>query len=354
MNAAGKLAGFAVVLGVALGGGAAVGGAVGPLDTGGDDGGMAQHEGGAGGAADTGTDAGHAEGRTGDSESTGHTGGEHDEAADTASAAGEAADGAASDEDAAVPGGVLVSHAGYTLAAEHTTLDGAAGTPLRFRITGPDGATVRDFETVHERDLHLIVVDRDLRTYAHLHPTRAADGTWEASLPELAPGAYRAFADFTVAGGPALTLGTDLSVPGPSTPAPLPRPATTATVGGYEVALDGAPDAGGEAEVALTVTRAGRPVTDLEPYLGAAGHLVAIREGDLAYLHVHPLDEATGRDGTVRFAVEVPSPGRYRLFFDFAHEGEVRTAAFTVNVPAAAGGEPVGAHDHDAQAEEQR
>ena len=69
-------------------------------------------------------------------------------------------------------------------------------------------------------------------------------------------------------------------------------------------------------------------MTDLEPYLGALGHLVAIRDGDLAYLHVHPLDEADGAGGPqVRFAVEVPTAGTYGLFFDFAHGGEVRTAA---------------------------
>jgi hypothetical protein len=295
VNATGKLAAFAVVLGVALGGGAAVGNAVGPIDVeSGDD--MAQHN-------------------------TGAT--------------AEPTPTAAADE---LPGGVLVSQSGYTLEPERTVLDGAAGTPFPFHIAGPEGDAVRDFEVAHERELHLIVVGRDLRTYAHLHPTRAGDGTWSAELPPLAPGAYRAFADFAVTDGPELTLGVDLTVPGPAERAALPRPAPAVRVDGYEVALAGNPVAGSESEVELTVSRDGEPVTDLEPYLGAAGHLVAIRDGDLAYLHVHPLDEADERNGPgVRFAVEVPSPGDYRLFFDFAHRGEVRTAAFTVHVPA--GGE---------------
>ena len=68
-------------------------------------------------------------------------------------------------------------------------------------------------------------------------------------------------------------------------------------------------------------------MTDLQPYLGALGHLVAIRNGDLAYLHVHPLDEADGPGGPqVRFALEVPTGGTYGLYFDFAHGDEVRTA----------------------------
>ena len=81
-------------------------------------------------------------------------------------------------------------------------------------------------------------------------------------------------------------------------------------------------------ELAFTVRRNGRAVTDIHPYLGARGHLVALREGDLAYLHVHPESEATeGRD--IRFAVEYPSEGRYGLFLQFKHAGRVRTAVFT-------------------------
>lgn len=32
----------------------------------------------------------------------------------------------------------------------------------------------------------------------------------------------------------------------------------------------------------------------------------------------------------MRFAVEVPSAGTYALFFDFLHDGQVRTARFVV------------------------
>ena len=51
---------------------------------------------------------------------------------------------------------------------------------------------------------------------------------------------------------------------------------------------------GQESELTLSVSRDGRPVTDLQPYLGAYGHLVVLRDGDLAYLHAHPVDEADG------------------------------------------------------------
>ena len=316
MSPAGKLGAFALVLGVALGGGAAVGNVVGPIDVDG--------EGGA---------RGHATGGHGRHETPG-------------------APAAASDAGQTIPGGLQVSQGGYTLAPERTVLDGALDSAFRFRIDGPDGTAVRDFELSHERELHLIVVSRDLQTYAHLHPTRDRSGTWSVDLPALAPGTYRALADFSVTDGPEVTLGVDLTVPGTVRSTPLPPAAATATVDGYEVALAGTPVAGSESEVTLTVSRGGQPVTDLDPYLGAAGHLVAIRSGDLAYLHVHPLDEADRANGPeVRFAIEVPSPGDYRLFFDFARRGQVRTAAFTVHVPAEG---HAGEHDdHTTTQEEQ-
>jgi hypothetical protein len=293
---AGKLGAFALVLGLALGGGAAVGNVVGPIDV---------------------EDANEGDGG-------GHD--EHDSAE---------AQPASADAGEPAPGGLQVSQAGYTLSASPTVVDGTPGRPFMFQVTGPDGAAVRDFELNHEREMHLVIVGRDLRTYAHLHPSRDGDGTWTIPLPALAPGAYRAFADFAVADGPELTLGVDLTVTGAVRSSALAPAAARTTVDGYEVALAGTPVPGSDSEVTFTVSRGGEPVTDLDPYLGAAGHLVAIRAGDMAYLHVHPLDEVAAHNGPeVRFGIEVPSPGDYRLFLDFARDGQVRTAAFTVHVPA--------------------
>jgi hypothetical protein len=96
--------------------------------------------------------------------------------------------------------------------------------------------------------------------------------------------------------------------------------------------------------VTLTVRRNGRPVTDLEPYLGAYAHLVVLRAGDLGYLHVHPDGEpGDGRTAAgpgIAFHAEVPSPGTYRLFLDFKHRGAVRTAEFTAVAGAAATSPP--------------
>lgn len=243
-------------------------------------------------------------------------------------AMGEAGHGEPAGEDVAhagaePPRGLAVAAGGLRLVPETTELPRGETVRFRFRIAGEDGRTVSGFEVEHERPMHVIVVRRDLSGYRHLHPRRRADGSWEMPLRLPEAGEYRLYADFVRDGEPQ-TLGVDLRVPGPYEPRELPHPATTASAGdGYEVALqaDGA-------ELAFTVRKDGREVTDLEPYLGARGHLVALREGDLAYLHVHPGSAATeGRD--IRFAVEFPSEGRYALYLQFKHEGRVRTAVFT-------------------------
>ena len=181
---------------------------------------------------------------------------------------------------------------------------------------------MRDYDVEHERRMHLIVVRRDTTGFQHLHPELRADGSWVAPVTLPDAGSYRVFADFSH-DGVATTLAGDLRVDGPADLRPFPAPATTAPAGdGYAVALEaGDVRAGEEAELRFTVTRDGEPV-ETEPYLGAGGHLVALREGDLAFLHVHPTDG-------LGFMATFPSPGRYRLFLQFKHRGVVRTAAFT-------------------------
>ncbi|MCX5375069.1 hypothetical protein [Streptomyces sp. NBC_00091] len=231
-------------------------------------------------------------------------------------------------------GGLQVSEGGYTLTLDTPRIAAGQG-ELRFSVKDAQGRKVTSYKTEHGKELHFIVASRDLTVYRHLHPVRAADGTWSAPVDLPAPGAYKAFADFApaAAGAKNVTLGADLSVPGAYAPNPVPPAANTAEVDGYQVALGGTLDPGKAGELKLTVSKDGRPVTNLEPYLGAYGHLVALRDGDLAYLHVHPNEGGPGPD--VSFTATAPSAGTYRLFLDFQHEGKVRTAAFTVNAGGA-------------------
>lgn len=228
------------------------------------------------------------------------------------------------------PPGLAVADDDMRLVAASTPLPRGATTPWTFRIVGADGDAVTDFDVEHEREMHLIVVRRDLTGYQHLHPRRDADGAWTVSLRLPEAGVYRAFADFS-SGGRTSTLATDLFVAGAFTPRALPAPAPRDEVAGYRAELsaeDLAPAA--TAGISYELSRSGRPLEDVEPYLGADGHLVALREGDLAFLHVHP--EESDVPGRIRFAAELPSAGRYRLFLQFRHDGAVRTVAHTLEV----------------------
>jgi hypothetical protein len=226
--------------------------------------------------------------------------------------------------------GLAVANRGLALQLADTELDRDRASTLRFRIADADGRSVRDFAVEHEKRMHVIVVRRDGQGFQHLHPTMDATGTWSVPLTLEQAGAYRVFADFKH-DERAQTLAADLVVDGSANYEPLPAPATTATTpDGYEVSLDEqSVRAGQEAELRFTVRRGGQ-VVHTEPYLGAGGHLVALREGDLAYLHVHPGDEAAG--DAVPFMTEFPSVGRYRLYLQFKHAGRVHTAEFTQDV----------------------
>ncbi|MFD7321986.1 hypothetical protein ACFV9D_13040 [Streptomyces sp. NPDC059875] len=286
-------------------------------------------------------------GPVGEPAKAGH--GEHAAAAAKQDGAGGHAGHEEGAANAPAAGGLQVSEGGYTLAME-TPKPAAGKSVLKFSIKDAGGRKVTAYTTEHGKELHFIVASRDLTVYRHLHPVRAADGTWSTPVDLPVAGGYKAFADFKPAGKGAkgVTLGVDLSVPGAYTPQPLPAAAPTATVDGYQVALGGTLDPGRAGELKLTVCKGGRPVTDLEPYLGAYGHLVALRDGDLAYLHVHPNEGGPGPD--VSFTATAPSAGTYRLFLDFRHGGKVRTAAFTVHAGTghATAPAPTGSATHDA------
>lgn len=239
------------------------------------------------------------------------------------------------------------SHRSYCVRAI-TSVDGwrpGIPTDFAFDIVDDRGATLRDFASMHEKIMHFIVVRHDLTQFQHLHPEfSAADGRFTVrglTLPSAGP--YRLFADFAPTGGMSgpdgmalpVTVPIDLSVGdvGSYQPGSLPEPVDSVITNGYEVMLT-QPDtlvAGAESRLTFTIRRGPTAVTGLEPYLGANGHAVILREGDLAFIHSHALeDSAALRSGQIPFMVHFGEPGRYRVFLQFQHLGKVQTAAFTL------------------------
>jgi hypothetical protein len=221
--------------------------------------------------------------------------------------------------------GLAVSEGGLTLDLARTAAQPGKPFNLAFRVVNRRGQTLRDFDIEHTKRMHLIVVRRDMTGFQHLHPTQAADGSWSVPVTLRDAGSYRVFADFSVDGKPQ-TLAYDLAVDGPVRSSGLPTPVKSISVDGLRVRLtEGAGRAGMQSQLAFTVTRNGRPLA-VQDYLGAKGHLVALRQGDLAFLHVHP-DE-----NSLKFTATFPTAGRYRLFLQFAVDGRVHTAEFTKDI----------------------
>lgn len=244
--------------------------------------------------------------------------------------------------------GLSLAEGGYQLGPVSAPHELGEEGELSFSILDEHGEAVTEFTEKHEKDLHLIVVRNDGAEFRHVHPTLDAEGTWSLPWSWSEAGTYRVFADFIPAeSGEKLTLTRSLNIGGDFEPAHGHDDVRTAKAGEFDVELEGDLFVGGGSTLTLEVTRDGEQVTELQPYLGAFGHLVALREGDLAYLHVHPEGEEPKPGDlsgpTVDFATEAPTAGRYLLYFDFQVGDEVYSAPFALTT--AEGDAPAGGHD---------
>ncbi len=252
-----------------------------------------------------------------------HGGGEHGEAEQPAG-------------EHALPGLSLNAN-GFVLSAVKAPSTVGSESTLSFQILSQTWDPVTEFSTAHEKDLHLIVVRSDGAQFRHVHPVLdKSTGTWSLPWSWEKAGTYRVYADFTPAGKDAegITLTRTVEVGGTFDPV-SPDVRATDEVDGYTVAIDGHLSAGESSKLTISVSRDGKPVTTLEPYLGAFGHLVALRQGDLAYLHVHAEGDEPQPGATagpeIAFAAEAPTQGRYLLYLDFQVDGTVHTAEFVLD-----------------------
>ncbi|MQY36139.1 hypothetical protein SRB17_41360 [Streptomyces sp. RB17] len=235
--------------------------------------------------------------------------------------------------------GLAAAKDGYEMTSTATTVPAGRATAYRFAIAGPDGRPVTRFAVDQTKRMHFYAIRSDLTGFQHLHPTMAGDGTWTAPLAGLRPGAWRMFASFTpdsgAGKGEGLVLSRTVKVPGMAMTSSLPKASGTATVDGYTVTVKGDPMAGMAHQLTATVTRDGRPVTDLQPYLDTYAHLTAFHQGDLAFAHLHPETEVDGDHGgpaALTFHAEFARSGNWRLFLQFQTGGRLHTASLTLPV----------------------
>ncbi|SDS33269.1 heavy metal-binding domain-containing protein [Agrococcus carbonis] len=252
--------------------------------------------------------------------------------------------------------GVSLARSGFAIGPIEAPAAAGETSALSFQILDRDGEPVTGFDTAHGKDLHLITVRADGTEYRHVHPELdPGTGTWSMPWTWDAAGSYRVYADFTAADGTAVTLSRMIDVTGDFEPRPAAGVSQRDSVSGFDVTISGELEAGGASELTVDVTRDGEPVTELQPYLGAFGHLVALRQGDLAYLHVHAHgDEPQAGDlagPEVAFTAETPTAGRYLLYLDFRVDGQVHTAQFVLDASPREGG--AGGTDEPAETEDE-
>jgi hypothetical protein len=234
-----------------------------------------------------------------------------------------------------------------------TTFDPASpaadsATKLTYVVTQSDGSTPELVES-HTKYSHLIVVSHDLSSFQHVHPTQTSPGTFQIDLTWPSGGDYVLFADATPKDSTSHVERIPVTVAG----TPVPEVALTPTprelaIEGYAVQLETAPAelVAGDATLTFHLSKDGQPLTTLEPYLGAMGHLVVISADTTQFLHAHPEDHV-GHDASqpdmhgehaasvatsVAFGTAFPSPGLYKAWGQFLINGKVVTAPFVVEV----------------------
>ncbi|MBI2756731.1 MAG: FixH family protein [Phycisphaerales bacterium] len=234
-------------------------------------------------------------------------------------------------------------------------------TTLVFTIKDPAGAVCKDFQTVHEKKLHLLMTSKDLSWFAHEHPELQPDGTFvfkDFAFP--AAGEYVLWHDCTPTGVGMQVVPVTFTVPG-TAPAAKPLAVDAGkpkTIDGYSYTFASkAPLATGENEITFTVSKDGKPVTDLEPLLGAMGHLVIISSDQKNFVHSHPHEanesDANRRGGpAVTFEAWFEKPGTYKGWGQFQHKGKMITAPFTFEVAKGDASKMGKPHSHDAHGDD--
>lgn len=236
-----------------------------------------------------------------------------------------------------------------TIATNPTVVEANQPFSLTLDIFEADGTTpVAEFDEVHTKLLHLILVSEDLTEFLHLHPDYEGDGKFvlnDTLLPKAAN--YVVFADFTPTGGEQQVIRGTLNTQSAQSVTPeLAVSEAEFAVGSLKVHLE-IPDtlnAGEETLIGfhVTDTESGDPVDDLDEYLGAAGHLVILDNTANIYIHTHPaegdhdMNSMVGMDmhygPDIRFEATFLDTGLHAMWLQLQYQDEVYTFPFVVNV----------------------
>ncbi|GAK09814.1 hypothetical protein [Geomicrobium sp. JCM 19038] len=182
---------------------------------------------------------------------------------------------------------------------------------LTFTLEDPNGEPP-ELAVNHEKEMHLIAVSNDLKAYHHLHPERLAEGVYEVEH-SLQPGTYHLFVDITPKEFAYAPEAIPLQVGEAET-----KKVSLETDRELEKEIQGKKvqlDVEGKTTEETTTLTFSTDYDNLEPYLGALGHVVVIDEDVEQFIHVHP----TANDATT-FEAHFQKPGTYKLWAEFKYQ----------------------------------
>jgi hypothetical protein len=219
------------------------------------------------------------------------------------------------------------------------------------------GRPVEGLTIHHERILHAIIIGQDLNVFAHIHPEDLGHITDEMVSRATFPlhftfpkaGAYLVGLDFALPDG-LYSKSASLSVAGqPRMGEPTVDTSREKDFGEYHVSLmtsSKSIEAGPETLLRFLITKNGRPVTDLGPFLGAPMHLAVVSTDLTQFIHAHgviPGDSHTHAEHmhtmpSERYGPEIDAfivfsvKGVYKIFCQVKHQDKVLLFDFMVKV----------------------
>jgi hypothetical protein len=254
-------------------------------------------------------------------------------------------------------------------------LDLKTGAPHLNSFQRRFGADPIQYMPDHGKIMHLYAIrSPGMDAAFHLHPTQVDRGEFRLTLPAMPPGRYQLYGDVVRTTGFPETLLATVDIPASMQGAPLASDdasATAAPIGptelsptfklpdGYTMVWDRPATLTASTAYSFTfhlLDPSGKPATDMQPYLGMAGHAAFIKTDGTVFAHTHPEGSASMADvmlanasldnapagapsmtmspvtPDVSFPYGFPTPGRYRIFIQMKHGSTVETGVFDAEV----------------------
>lgn len=249
-------------------------------------------------------------------------------------------------------------HSQHNMSSEMTTraeltfenavyLDDYISYHLVINIYDKTGKSINDFEMVHEKLMHLIIVSDDLEYFQHIHPIYMGNGRFEvvANLP--ISGTYTIYSDYKPQGeSPQVAVMKLMSDdPTPTNIPPFFISNTHKIIQGIDVSLNIQQviqnNSNNDNTIPVTLTFNLKsihnfPLRNLQPFLGEKAHLIMIRQSRNLdrqdYVHVHPTDHNFYNAENMTFHSVFQQAGNYKMWLQFKYDDQIITADFLINI----------------------